>query len=70
MLKKEQICVAYFKMNHTLSLSLREKCPYSEFFWSVFPTFGLNADRKNSEYGHFSMQCIMNPFFVTRNKYK
>ena len=33
---------------------LREKCPYSEFFWFVFSIFGLNTDQKNSEYGHFS----------------
>ena len=23
-------------------LTLREKCPYSEFFWSIFSAFGLN----------------------------
>ena len=44
---------------------LREKCLYSEFFWSIFPriwteygeflcVFRLNTDQKNSEYGHFS----------------
>ena len=44
--------------------SLHEKCPYREFFWSIF--CGLNTekyrvirmwedlDQKNSEYGHFS----------------
>ena len=25
--------------------TLREKCPYSAFFWSVFPSFGLNTER-------------------------
>ena len=25
--------------------TLREKCPYSEFFWSVFSAFGLNTER-------------------------
>ena len=29
--------------------SLREKCPYSELFWSVFSRIRTN----NSEYGHF-----------------
>ena len=24
--------------------TLREKCPYLEFFWSVFPAFGLNTE--------------------------
>ena len=24
---------------------LREKCPYSEFFWSYFPAFGLNMEK-------------------------
>ena len=26
-------------------LLLREKCPYSEFFWPVFSRFGLNRER-------------------------
>ena len=40
-----------------------KKCPYWEFFWSVFPAFGINTkysvrmrentDQKNSEYEHF-----------------
>ena len=25
--------------------TLSEKCRYSEFFWSVFPAFGLNMNR-------------------------
>ena len=25
--------------------SLREKCPYSEYFWSVFSRFGLNTEK-------------------------
>ena len=28
-----------------MSLSLREKCPYSELFWSVFSAFRLNMGR-------------------------
>ena len=45
--------------------SLREKCPYTEFFWSIFFCIRLckspysvriqeNADQKNSVFGHFS----------------
>ena len=34
--------------------ALREKCPYSEFFWSVFSPNAGNTIQKNSEYGHFS----------------
>ena len=49
--------------------TLREKCPYAEFFWSVFSrilteyenlrTISLysvreNTDQKNSKYRHFS----------------
>ena len=49
-----------------LQSSLREKCPYSEFFWSVFSRIWTeygeilligrmreNMDQKNSEYGRF-----------------
>ena len=49
------------------NITRREKCPYSEFFWSVFSRIRIeygeiqnsirmrkNTDRKNSEYGHFS----------------
>ena len=42
------------------SLSLCERCPYSEFFWSVFSRIRTecgeireNTDQKNSDYGHF-----------------
>ena len=35
-------------------LTLCEKCPYSEFFWSVFSLNGENKDPKKSEYRHFS----------------
>ena len=40
------------KVNLTWYIS---KCPYSELFWLVriFPTFGLNTNQNNSEYGHF-----------------
>ena len=51
------------------ALSLREKCPYLEIFWSVFSrirteygpeklriwtAFGLNTDQKNYEHEHSS----------------
>ena len=44
---------------------MRDKCPYSEFFWSVFSRIWNesispylvrmreNTDHNNSEYGHF-----------------
>ena len=50
-----------FNQSHTL----REKCPYSELFWSVFSRIRTeygeiysvrmqeNTDQNNSEYGHF-----------------
>ena len=42
-------------------LTLRKKCPYSGFFWSVFSRnispysvrMRENKNQKNSEYGHF-----------------
>ena len=34
-----------FKIQSLLALSLRKKCSYSEFFWSVFSAFGLNTER-------------------------
>ena len=33
---------------------MREKCPYSEFFWSEFSQMRENTDQKNSEYGQFA----------------
>ena len=49
------------------NITRREKCPYSEFFWSVFSRIRIeygeiqnsiqmrgNTDEKNSEYEHFS----------------
>ena len=42
-------------------LTLLEKCPFAEFFWSVFSRIWTQygemrgkTDQKNSEYGHFS----------------
>ena len=34
--------------------SLCERCPYSEFFWSVFSRIWTECGPENSEYGHFS----------------
>ena len=52
-----------------LTLSLYEKCPYSEFFWSVFPRINIspysvrmreNTHHKNSEYiWTLFTQCVM-----------
>ena len=51
------------------TITLREKCPYSELFWSVFSRIRIeygeirlspylvqmreNTEQNNSEYGHF-----------------
>ena len=45
-------------LGQTLTLPLREKCPYSEFLWSVFSPYSAqmweNKNQKNSEYGRSS----------------
>ena len=66
--KHESIDVIGTRTLSTILL-LREKFPYSEFFWSVFVVYLVrirrfsgrysvqmleNTDQKNSEYGHFS----------------
>ena len=66
--KHESIDVIGTRTLSTILL-LREKFPYSEFFWSVFVVYLVrirrfsgpysvqmleNMDQKNSEYGHFS----------------
>ena len=38
--------------------TLREKCPYLEFFWSVFSLNTGNAYRKKSEYGQFTQSLL------------
>ena len=40
--------------NYSEAVSLHENCPYSEFSGAYFSAFGLNADQKNSEFGHSS----------------
>ena len=49
-------------------LALREKCPYSKLFWSLYSRIlricpyvvrtQENTDQNNSEYGHFSGSVI------------
>ena len=56
------LTVTYFHILNILN-TLRENCPYSELFWSVFShirtVYGEmlrmreNTDQNNSEYGHF-----------------
>ena len=43
-----------------MKLLIREKCPYSKFFWSIFSRIQTvhgeireNMDQKNAEYEHF-----------------
>ena len=50
-------------------VTLRKKCPYLEWFWSLFsrirPEYGEiqsmreNTDQNNSEYGHFSRSVLL-----------
>ena len=71
-------------MKHQLScyqqISLREKCPYSEFCWSVFSrirtdipylfVFSLNTekyDQKNSEYGQISRSVCLGKSHKNKN---
>ena len=44
-----------------LCLTLREKCSYSELFWSDFPTFGLNMKRYS-----LREKCPNTKFFLVR----
>ena len=37
--------VFYAIFEFMIENTLRKKCPYSEFFWSVFSRFGLNTER-------------------------
>ena len=56
-------------------LTLLEKCPYSEFFWSVFSLIWTEhgemwgkRDQKNSEYGHFSCS-VDQPLFLESDRF-
>ena len=44
-------------------VTLYGKCLYSEFFWYVYPEFGLITDQKNSEYDHFSRSVSSSIFY-------
>ena len=48
----ESSCCSGLVTTVFVDMALREKCLYSEFYWSVFSLFGLDSDQKNSEYGH------------------
>ena len=61
-----------------LIMSLREKCPHSKFFWSVFShvrteyvispylvRMRKNADQKNYEYKHFSRSAYNQSLLIT-----
>ena len=37
--------ISNYSIRIYLDMTLREKCRYSEFFWSVFSAFGLNTEK-------------------------
>ena len=41
----EQYAVKIMKTLISSKPTFRKKCPHSELFWSVFPTFGMNTER-------------------------
>ena len=41
----EQYAVKIMKILISSKPTFRKKCPHSELFWSVFPTFGMNTER-------------------------
>ena len=41
----EQYAVKIMKTLIRSKPTFRKKCPHSELFWSVFPTFGMNTER-------------------------
>ena len=47
--KRGKFILKYF-FNKSERISLRKKSPYSEFFWSVFSSFGLNITKYLSAY--------------------
>ena len=62
-------------------MALRKKCPYSEFFCSVFSCIrteygeiqsecGKNTDQKNSEYGHFWRSVVSNFIILSLKRIK
>ena len=69
------LLVSNFVNFKTIKSSLREKCPYSEFFWSVFsciPTqYGVSLHNQ-SEYGKIRTRRIPNTdtFHAVHDKMK
>ena len=41
----EQYAVKIMKILISSKPTFRKKCPHSDLFWSVFPTFGMNTER-------------------------
>ena len=67
--RKVDVCLSIIFSYYDQSLTLLIKCPYSEFFWSVFSHIRTghapysvwmreNTDQKNSEYGHFLRSAV------------
>ena len=50
----EQYAVKIMKILISSKPTFRKKCPHSELFWSVFPTFGMNTERCR---GSVRIQC-------------
>ena len=51
---KLKVSIILWQVVITIStIALREKCPYLEFFWSIFNPNAANMDQENSEYGQF-----------------
>ena len=56
-----------FTKRHKMDVALHKKCPYSEFFWSVYypvnlriqSTCGKIWTTENSEYGHYSSSVAL-----------
>ena len=59
--------------SYSVTISLHEKSPYLECFWSVFSRIWTaygeilrvrqNTDQKNSQYGHFSRSANIRRYF-------
>ena len=56
-------------------LTLLERCPYSEFFWSLFSRIWTEygemrgkTDQKNTDYGHFSCS-VDQPYFLEGDRF-
>ena len=63
---KKWVLIKKLFTNAIFLLTLRKKCPYSEFFWPSFPTFRLNTERYSvslsiqSECGKMRTKIISN----------